>query len=286
MKQRGILTIAGGDPNWGKYAYNLAMSIRATEPEMKISVAHAGSALGHLAPHMRMAFDEIIQIPEHMIYKGGHQEFLKAKMFMYELSPYRETIFLDADTIWLPKQKPTDVFERIEEDLLFQCRGKVKITDDVKTLWSHTKAIRTAYKFKSGFYHNISSEFVYFKKTKANGSFFKLAQREYDNLKVPAAPFGGATPDELPFSIALLKKEIDHKGEFHPIYWELEQKRLLEPARMHSEFVAYSMGGNNQNGEMHRFYNNLVKYYGRVWGETALFLWQNKQLWQPMRTNV
>jgi len=286
MKDRGILTIAAGHPNWGKYAYNLAMSIRATEPTALISVAVYGGALGHLAPHMRMAFDQIIHIPEKYVHKKDHEECLKAKMFMYQLSPYKETIFLDADTIWLPGKKPSAIFDSMQSDLLFQCRGKVSIKEDVKTLWTTTQAIRKAYKLTSGDYFNISSEFVYFNRSKENTAFFKLAQKEYDNLKVHCEPFGGATPDELPFSIAMLKKEIKHAAEYHPVYWELEQKRLLAPAQMHAEFIAYSMGGNNQNNNMIGFYNNLVKYYGRKWGETTLFHWQNKQLWQPMRTNV
>ncbi len=283
---RGILTIAGGHPNWGKYAYNLAMSLRATEPGIKVSVAHSGSGLSHLAPHMRMAFDKIIEIPEAYTHKHGHQEFIKAKTYMYHLSPYTETIFLDADTIWLPKKTPSSVFESMTDDLLFQCRGRVNLKDNVKTLWTTTQSVREAYKVKSGYFYNISSELVYFKKSKQNNAFFKLAQKEYDNLKVQVEPFGGATPDELPLSIALLKKEIKIKNEYHPVYWELEQKKLMEPALMHAQFLAYSMGGSNQNSNMVSFYNNLVKYYARVWGETSIFKWENKQLWQPMRTNI
>lgn len=286
MKNRGILTIAAGHPNWGKYAYNLLMSIRVTEPSAKMSVAVFGNALGHLAPHMRMAFDEIIQIPEQYVHKHGHEECLKAKMFMYNLSPYKETIFLDADTIWLPKKTVTQVFDSMTDDLLFQCRGRVSLRENVKTLWTTTQAVRAAYKVSTGYFYNISTEFVYFKRSKQNGAFFKLAQKEYDHLKVQCEPFGGATPDELPFSIALLKKEIKNKNEYHPVYWELEQKKLMEPSLMHAQFLAYSMGGSHQDANMISFYNNLVKYYGRKWGETALFLWQNKQLWQPMRTNA
>lgn len=283
---KGILLIAAGHPNWGKYAYNLLMSIRATEPSTKVSVAHAGAGLSHLAPHMRMAFDKIIPIPTEYIEKHGHEEFIKAKTYMYNLSPYTETIFLDSDTIWLPKKTPSSVFESMKDDLLFQCRGRVSLKDNVKTLWTTTESIRNVYKIKSGYFYNISSEFVYFKKTKQNNAFFKLAQREYDSLKLKVEPFGGSTPDELPLSIALLKKEIKIKNEYHPVYWELEQKKLMEPALMHAQFLAYSMGGNNQNSNMVSFYNNLVKYYARKWGETSIFLWENKQLWQPMRTNL
>ena len=194
--------------------------------------------------------------------------------------------FLDADTIWLPQKKVSDVFKSMKDELLFQCRGRIDIKDNGKTLWTTTQAIREAYKLTSGYYYNLSSEFVYFNRSKENSAFFKLAQKEYDHLKVHCAPFGGATPDELPFAIAMLKKEVKHKSEYHPIYWELEQKRLLAPAQMHAEFIAYSMGGNHQNRNMFAFYNNLVKWYGRKWGETNLFLWQNKQLWQPMRSHV
>lgn len=286
MKQRGILTIAAGHPNWGRYAYNLCMSIRATDPSAKVSVAHYGSGLGHLAPHMKMAFDEIIEIPDEYVHKHGHEECLKSKMFMYNLSPYKETIFLDADTIWLPKKKVSEVFESMKDDLLFQCRGRFDIKKNQKSLWTTTQAVRAAYKITSGYFYNISSEFVYFIRSKDNSAFFKLAQKEYDHLKVRCDLFGGATPDELPFSIAMLKREVRHKSEYHPVYWESEQKKLLEPAQMHAQYIAYSMGGSHQDRNMVTFYNNLVKYYARKWAETTHFLWLNKQLWQPLRTTV
>ena len=284
-KNRGVLIMAIGDAFWGKLAYNLLMSLRVTDPTIRVSLAHHGTGISHLAQHQRIAFDNIIQIPDEYVHRGDHYEPIKAKMFMYKLSPYQETLFLDADLIWLPRRSVSEFFSTQTNDLAFQCRGLTDISINTELLWCRTAQIRQYTGINKGAWHNLSSEAVYFKKTKETAGFFRETEKEYDKIDFPHVLFNGSIPDELPFGITLLKNSLK-MNEWHPVYWEHEQKKRLEPAQMYQNFWAYSMGGNHQDRNMKNFYDNLVKYYAKKWNETGLTFWRDKQSWQPLRTSV
>ena len=128
---RGIILLAMGDPMYGRLAFNAALSMKANDPNIHITLGYAESALADLFDYHRSYFDNFIEIPEtfytnypppvvttkpvHTLddfFAGAPTEakltpappcqknYFKAKTHLYELSPYDQTIFLDVDSLW------------------------------------------------------------------------------------------------------------------------------------------------------------------------------------------
>ena len=57
---KGILTIATKHALYGRYAYNLAVSVKANAPEIPISIIADAVGISHLNPSQLSIFDNII----------------------------------------------------------------------------------------------------------------------------------------------------------------------------------------------------------------------------------
>lgn len=289
---RGVLIMAMGNPNWGKLAVNLAMSLRFTSPDIKITLAQAGNGASQLGEFGKTLFNNIIEIEPKYYTKEGRVEYLKAKLAMYKLSPYNETIFLDADMVWNPKRAIEGLFEELKDvDFTIANRSFTSLEkDDVGDsfgVWSSPKHIKKVFNFKKGKYYNLSSEMVYFKKIKEVGKLFSDALKIYDKNNYNSRPFNGAIPDELPLTISMIKNDLyPHKDSYLPIYWESAAHRNLEGGVLFAEFWAYSMGGAFTSPRMKKIYNNLVQYYCNQYGQRYPFKYLDKRGWMPGRKNL
>ena len=289
---RGVLLMAMGNPNWGKMAVNLAMSLRYTYPDIKITLAQAGNGAAQLGAFGKTLFDRIIPIDEKYYTKEGRIEYLKAKLAMYKLSPYDETIFLDADMIWNPKRSIEGLFKELSKvDFTIANRGHMSLESenlsDEFGVWASPKKIKQVFKFKKGKYYNLSSEMVYFKKTKEVSALFADALKIYDKNTYRFKLFNNAIPDELPLTISMIKNEIyPHKDNYKPIYWESAEHQHLEGGALYSAYWAYSMGGAFTETRMKKIYNNLVQYYCNQYSQRYPFKYVDKRSWMPGRHNL
>lgn len=163
---RGYLVMAQGD--YIKQAEALAISIRATQSSIKnISIITDGDVDSSL-------FDKIIPIPENDLARE-HDWKIHNRVYFYDLSPYDETVVLDADMLFL-----TDVshwWDLLEKyDLL--------VTDKVKTFrdeWVTFSPYRKA--FTENKLPNLYSAFTYFKKCELAETFFNLLKSIIVNWK-------------------------------------------------------------------------------------------------------
>ena len=97
--------------------------------------------------------------------------------------------------------------------------------------------------------------------------------------------FNGGMPDELPFSIAMIKNSLyPHQDNYKPFYWEAATKPplRLEGAEL-KDFYAYSMGGHMAHPIMKKTYDNYVKFYGRQFGAQFPYLWIDKRTYMDGR---
>src|SRR5678809_433727 len=97
----GILIIATKHPYYGRMAFNLAASIRASEKECNICVLHSGRGLSHLTDAQKEIFNDVIEIKE----SNG----VGTKLWAIEYTPYDNTLIIDADNLWF-KKKPSELF--------------------------------------------------------------------------------------------------------------------------------------------------------------------------------
>jgi len=292
--KQGILLLALGQPHYGNYAANLAMSIKFNLPNMPIALLHDETAIRHISGDKRIElFDQLIQVPKDIYQVDGENRFIRTKNFLYSLSPFEETLFLDADIILFPNSAHL-INKLIEElssyDFSVSARGYYdldKLSDKTYSQWVSIEDVKKAYGIKKGKYYGLHSEFIWFKKTAKNDKFFGLVESivaDFDTYKVITqdrsvhhsaisiinevevhrAVFGGGTPDELPYSIAMAKlKQYPHKDDFTPIYWEVaDNNRLIHKVKeLYNQYIGLSWGGNRTPAETTKLYNLLVKFY-------------------------
>lgn len=283
---RGVIIIALGHPNYGNYALQLCRSIKAVDPNIHITLVHDSKSITHFSKNN---FDGMIECPSEYYTTGGMSDYLKAKTFLYELSPYKKTIFIDADVIWLPQKPITQLFNEFE-NIIFTIsnRGRQKISEAKKGFihWADPKDIESVYGNK-GWLYNLASEFIYFTKCKEIKKLFKLAQQIYIDPKIPFKKFAHKIPDELPFEIAMMKLGIDpHQSPYFPFYWEQFEKKAMPVHEMYGKYYGYSLGGNVNTKGQEQIYNNLANNYNSKFGVRGYFPAKNKQSWLTERQSL
>lgn len=283
---KGILIVALGHPYYGRMALNLAMSLKFTS-KVPIALAYNQSAITHISGHLDK-FDKLIEVPEKYFTKKSNVEYIKAKTHLYNLTPFTETLYLDADTLWLPKKSVDLVFKDLEnENLVIQSRGSVMLDQENlkrKSFWCDLKEYKEAYGGEK--FYSLSSEFIYFKKCKEVAKFFSDSVKIYDNLKISHTMFAGGIPDELIFNISMLQNKIvPTKEVYTPIYWEQAERKNMKPAQMHSEYFAYSVGGKLLSSTEKKFYDNLANFYGTHF-KVHHFKIKDKMSYLPERTHI
>lgn len=274
----GVIIAALDAPYYGNYAFQLALSIKHSSPNTSISLLCNDGGISHLKQEKLDFFDKVIKVNKVAVTSKGRPATMKFKTYLYDVSPYDETIFFDADTLFNPKRSIDEMLKEIPKNCKFtmQNRGFVDLekSNDNQlnsrfNIWANSLEIKKAYKFKSGKLFNLSSEIIYFKKDEKVKALFDTAKKEYDNLKVDFELFNGGVPDELPFCVAMIEhKMYPHKEKWRPFYWEaFDKKRLLNnPRELYAQYYGVSFGGNFQEPFIIRFHNNLVQYYCNQFG--------------------
>lgn len=274
---RGVVLIAAGSPVYGQWAFNLAMGLKHTDPSTQITLLWKGHGKNHIERHLHV-FEEVIEIPDECLAWNGGQSLLRSKVCLYDLSPYTETIFIDADVIWFPFKQVGQLFDKFKDiDFTIGVRSKNNLHEDPRLIWATAENLREA--FGEINIYNLSSEFIYFKKTQRIKEFFDHAKESFDNPGVDYNRFAGTVPDELAFQIAMIKTEVEpHCEHFLPFYWEhFHKKNLNVPELYKSEFFGYSMGGNHNYPLQKSIYDNLVKFYANGFGIKYPFLSSSKR---------
>jgi len=288
MKQ-GVILVACGHPYYGNYANQLCRSIKVVAPGTKVVLAHGDNGAGHLYQHNNH-FDQMIPIPEDMMRTNGLKDYLKVKTCLYELSPFKETIFVDADCIWTPQKPITILFEQFK-DIPFTIanRGKIELEKAASSFihWADPKAIAEKYSIKKGWLYNLASELIYFKKSKEVKKLFAEARAVFESPKIDYKPFARSLPDELAFEIAMLKTGIyPHAAPFIPFYWEHFERRRLKVSEIYQNYFAYSLGGNIVNKTCASIYKSLATNYNKQFGINGYFPAKDKKSFLPERQQI
>jgi len=287
--KRGICIIALSHAYYGNMACQLAASIKFTTPDANIVILHDKVGIAHLNEQKLRIFDDKIEVPEQYYTNKGRHDYLKVKTFLYNLSPFDETIFIDADVLWLPRKTINELFNSFSEtDFTMANRGNtlLKNAKNGFITWANPEEILKNYNINGNLY-NLSSEFIYFKKKKEIKKLFIQAQKNYETLKINYVLFGKDIPDELPFSIAMMQTGIyPHKSPYLPFYWEQFENKNLKATEIYENYYAYSLGGAIQNENVKRFYNNLAQFYCNKLGLGNYFPLISKRRWLKERVNI
>ncbi len=286
--KKGVLLLALKHAYYGNYAAQLAASIKFTAPDIPIAILHDDVGIRHLTPARKALFSHIIKIDEKLMYCNGRQQTLRAKTYIYDLTPFDTTIFLDADMLWLPRKPITELFDSLQAyDFTMANRGATCITQATDRFinWAKPKDIIEHYGY--GMLYNLSSEFIYFRKSKEAEKLFTAAKEAYDTMKVNCMMFAGGIPDEMAFTVAMLQTGIyPHTAPFTPCYWEQFMNKNLAPTIMYKQYYAYSLGGAIQSKRIKTFHDNLANFYCNKMNIGRYFPLQSKRSWLPERVNI
>lgn len=278
MTNRGIVLISVGNPYYIRMAYQLAYSIKSNE---NINITLVSNNHNFLTEEQKTVFDNIV----HNDARNGFR--LKTKL--YELSPYDETIYLDVDMIALNINTFGKLFDELKDvDFTIACRGRKESNDwNRKTsMWGNLELFKD--RFPNGYWYQLSSEFIYFKKGESIKKLFDDAYRQYDEI-TEYNKFGGTMADEFAFGISCCINNIyPHKENFTPIYWAHAEKRTMREIDpyINNNYYGYSMGGKTSHPQQQAYYLNILKYYQMKSGRINVFIPKSKNYYLPERNVI
>lgn len=282
--KKGILILALGHPYYGKMAAALAATLRCSSNDLNIHLAYCGNALNHLSSDELSLFCSTKEVPSKYYMVKDECKYIRTKVFMYDLSPFDETIFLDADVLWL-KKSIESLFNEFENvDVTFSNFGTI---DTGNSLWANIDEVKAAYNFTDQKFYKIHSELVYFKKNKVAKQWFKDAQKVFDNLKVQNTVFAGSVPDELPFAISsMFNKIYPHQDNFKPLYWMNNSTSYLHINQIAASYYGIGMAGPSANQFSIDNYNIIVTAaYNKLKLQNP-YSWKNKKSFLKERKSI
>lgn len=290
--KRGFVLLALGSPMYGKLAANAATSIRFNHSTIPIHLVYSGEALSHLLEAHKALFTSMEVCPEKYITKNGKRNYFKAKTHLYDLSPFDETIVVDADMIFFGGKDFDTLFNELSKvDFTCQNRGvydfETRTNTGNYTHWCDVEMAKIKYDL-SGKIYQLSSEFMYFKKCVAVSQMFALAKRIFNKPLIPSSvEFAGDIPDELAFNIATSKFGIYPRKDFEVfIWWRLMDKHVVQWSEVVQNYLGMSAGGNNiSNDDLHR-YHSILKHQSKAIGLPLFFKTFPKRRWDANRVNV
>lgn len=283
LKEKGIIIIATGHPYYGRMAYNLALTIKAAE-DFPVAVLHAGRALDHLSEKQLSVFSDIIPLSDDVPLKSG------SKLWVNEFTPFKRTLLLDADMLWMPKRKPSEIFDELENvEFTGITEGYYENENDkdfnpLYFFWADPKEIQSVY--KTGKIYQWRTEVLYFKKSQKTDKLFRLAQKVYQNPRLKTIKlYADGVADELAINVAAgVQKTEPHQLKWMPAYWHRLNGNVMPD--IHSEFYLVSFGSNNASGTVKKFYDRLMKAAAYKLGVQHVFPLHSKKSFLPERAKM
>ena len=251
---REVITIAVKHNLYGRFALNLAISLRAIAPDIEMTVITDDVGLSHLDDMQMTAFTNIVQAkPEHYI-QDGRKYPLRLKYHVNEYATAKEALFVDADTIFSPMANLHQVFDELKGcGFTIANRGKCDPSQGVSE-WVESGRVNSPY------WYDVSSEFMYFEKCKLSDNVFKFAREAYDMNQIPVKMFAGDKPDE-PFIMAgMVKAGVHpHQSPYLPSYWYHQEGKYRNVMDIKRNFILFSLGGKLIPTPQKRIYDEFCK---------------------------
>jgi hypothetical protein len=172
-RERGYLTFAqnGGEMDYLRMAYALALSLKATQPE---EASHLSVAItpGMTVPDKyRAVFDHVIDIP--WVDEARDSTWkLENEWKAYHVTPYKETVKLDADMLFL--SDVSNWWSLFENDI-FACTQVETYRGELVTSDYYRKT------FTANNLPNVYSAFTFFRYSEMAEEFFNLSEIIFHN---------------------------------------------------------------------------------------------------------
>jgi len=217
---KGVTIIAVGGQNkrsevYGKFAYNLARSLKYHSPDIKIHLVWNDVGIRPLNTHQQAIFDYDTKADEDHCFTDGLFTPSKIKMHLYEYLYFDETIYIDADSLLIKPIEP--LFDICTQDyytsLLLDEETNLPATANKDTMdfkymmWATPEQIWGHYGLNGETMPATNSSFQFIRKSKTCEKLFRQILANYDD-RIPARELQqkwgkGGQPDELYLNVAL-----------------------------------------------------------------------------------
>lgn len=263
---KGVFLAAFGRKGYMYAAFNMAVSIKVHNPDIKVAFAYDESLLAWLTPDRIAIFDDLIPIPPSQFKDYGRIDPAKFKTAIYEYLPYDENLILDVDGCCIQDlSKLMDYLSRKDGFYFTDHLGKGVKGDRIEyCIWASQDTIWDHFKLKDDtVLYAVQTSFAYVKKSKEAKAFFTKLKKNYeqgiDRSKVHL--WGGTIPDELFYSGTLAQLNIDPSIEIKPVFFGnyFYPKTYQD---LHNEFFILSLYGNGFGRTETKL--RYIEYYDRI----------------------
>ena len=275
--ERGVLIFAAGKSCYGEYAYNLAASIKFTSPTTKIHLIYWGeNVFDSFNDSHKTIFDSSEKIKDCDIIIDGKFQPFYVKTLLNKYSPFEETLFIDADSIFLPNKKIEDVFSEcknkdfnIQSNNVYRCSSKFSNKNILLGL-TKSKFLIDKYNL-SGVLIESRSQLIYFKKSDICNSLFN----KWNEIYLELISYVGSEikyasnylPDEIPLCVAINMCNMSRhfiKNSFCPIYVQKYDLKHINIDLFYidnpKKYLVSSIDGKNFNENKTKIiYNEVVE---------------------------
>lgn len=278
--EKGFCVFCCGHPLYGRAAYNLAMSLKALG-DVQVCVLFNGRGLNHISEDQLEFFDHVIKLPDEI------PANTLCKLYVNEYTPFKKTILLDADMLWLPFKDPNEIFKQLEHcHFSGITEGK---EDDLTSghhpyyFWADVSEIKEQYTLK-GMLYQWRSEFIYF--DQEGGAIIDRAHEIVKTHKLKSIKnFAHNIPDELGINIATAEAGIiPHKFRWIPAYWpHMHGNRIPALRDLKDKYYLMSFGSHSSSNTLKGVYDIIMKHACNKFKKQHIFRLMDKKYNIPER---
>jgi len=271
---KGILTIAVGEPLYGRMATALAVSIKQNS-RTPIGIIYSKSAFKKLEDYLAV-FDHHILIEDNVT---PNKQVMELKVSLDLMTPYHETLFLDADTIINPSHSVDEMFLQSSDFTMFNI-GISPLSGEPSSkyrAWAKYEDIAKFFNLPldTKIPQVNSSVILWLNNDKAKAVFCEARKVLKSGFK--AETWREQFPDELAFNIACaITGVLPHKKSWRPIYLHiLNDWRSKE--YIIDKYIGLSIIGTEvKSTDIIKIYNDFVSYYFDMAGFKEKFTYTPK----------
>ena len=279
----GIVIVALGYELYGSYAYNLTLSIKSYNPNIRVCLLHSEEAVSHLKKNELSVFDQQIIIPEEEYLFNGKPQYQYAKLLLDKFTPFENTVYLDADTILLPDKK-INFQNYFQNDFTISSTGyydaiTAKMPNSKYQFWGNTQTITKHYNLTK--LPQTISDFICFKKGTITESIFDAARTIYKDNTAPTVVWAGGKADEFCFNVALAQLGIIPEIFIFNFFDKVDGMR--PPQEIYKNYFGLSVGGSIVPSVIEELYNRIVHKYSVQLNKMSRHYHINKKTLIPER---
>lgn len=280
--KNGICLLCFGDKSFGYLSYNLAASIKQYS-NISITIFTDDTALNNID---KSIFDNIEKIPDDALYIKNKSHPNRFKLCLHELSPYENTIYLDADSLYMRNEPVDKLFDLINEniDIIGQNEKIIDLNTTDKVFHGfNIKTFVPPFNYINNKLYQMHGQFLLFKKNEKTKKFFDISKEIYDELEKGTLTnidkwfWFGRPIEELTMTIATGLTKINILENFAPVSVQndnleydkiINNKYFISICGSSTQEIASKNGGycqNEKNTEKYiKFYNtkllDITKY--------------------------